>query len=304
MRAAGDPPVRGFDFSTENRETSADEVGVRNLWVNVEGRHHTGTGARPVDIEPEQQSARGETAMNKRCNTRGSSSALGYFKDFVASGRRFALFPKQVALVPGSNRDQTASGLSRRRSSGQPCFWPLLLGLILVAATPAWPALPSLPAGVPNIYDPGVLEHFRSAEVGNLHDNPDFPVLLLVNTVEEQPQALLLGLDARNGTDAWSLTADPVILIMLFSDPTTIREAYVDAGFVDLGKASGSYAEVGEESLPALPYLLNAVTEPARGTGVSEGLQGARPDVVGRSALIKSANGQMRTEALQEEMPK
>jgi hypothetical protein len=184
--------------------------------------------------------------MNDHCKPKGLSGLLGFFKDVVT-------------LVRGLT------------------FLPLLLGLVLVAATPAWPAPASLPAGVPNIYDPGVLEQFQPAGVGNLRDNPDFPVLLLVNTMGEQPQALLLGLDARNGTEAWSLTADPVILIVLFSDQTTIQEVYVDAGFVDLGRASGNYAAVGEESLPALPDLLEAVTAPAGGTGVPDSFQEASP---------------------------
>ena len=215
--------------------------------------------------------------MKNRRKPRGFSSLLGFFKGVVTLVRGFTLLPKQVALVPDPGRRQAAPGMTRRTRPGQTSTWPLLLGLVLVAATPAWPAPPSLPAGVPNIYDPGVLAHFQPAEVGNLRDNPDFPVLLLVNTIGEQPQALLLGLDARNGTEAWSLTADPVILIMLFSDQTTIQGVYVDAGFVDLGRASGNYAAVGEESLPALPDLLEAVTAPVRGAGMPDGLQGASP---------------------------
>jgi len=138
----------------------------------------------------------------------------------------------------------------------------LLLGVVLVTAMPAWAARPTLPAGVPNIYDPEVQAHFQPVEVGNLRDNPDFPVLLLVNTLGEHPQALLLGLDARNGTDSWSLTTDPIILIVIFSDEGTIEGSYVDTGFVDAGNASGDYAAVDAESFPALPDLLKAVATP------------------------------------------
>jgi len=133
---------------------------------------------------------------------------------------------------------------------------------------PAWAAQPTLPAGVPNIYDPEVQAHFQPVEVGNLRENPDFPVVLLVNTTGEQPQALLLGLDARNGTDTWSLTTDPIILIMVFSDETTIQGSYVDTGFVDAAKTSGDYAAVDAESLPALPDLLKEVAAPVAGTDV------------------------------------
>ncbi len=83
-----------------------------------------------------------------------------------------------------------------------------------------------------------------------------------MNTTGEQPQALLLGLDARNGKATWSLTTDPIILIVVFSDETTIQAVYVDAGFAELGKASGNYAVVDEVNSPALPDLLRAVTAP------------------------------------------
>ena len=213
-----------------------------------------------------------EGAMKDRGRLLGFSIILGVFQDVVTLMRGFTLLPQQIALVPGPGRRQAAIGVTRRTPPGRTSIWPLLLGFVLVVATPAWSAPPSLPAGVPNIYDPGVLEHFQLAEMGNLRDNPDFPVLLLVNTTGGTPQALLLGLDARNGTDAWSLTADPIILILLFSDQATIQGAYVDAGFVDLGRASGNYAAVGKESLPALPDMLGAVAAPVTGSGKSEGL--------------------------------
>ncbi len=98
--------------------------------------------------------------------------------------------------------------------------------------------------------------------VANLRGNRDFPVLLLVNATGKQPQALLLGLDARNGKETWSLATDPIILLVVFSDDTTIQAVYVDTGFADLGKASGNYAAVDEVNSPALPDLLRAVTAP------------------------------------------
>jgi hypothetical protein len=210
--------------------------------------------------------------MKDQRKPRDSSNLLRVFQDIVTLVRSFTLLPQQIALVPAPGRRHTVPDITRRTPPAQTTIWPLLLVFVLVMTTPAWSAPPSLPAGVPNIYDPGVLEHFQLAEMGNLRDNPDFPVLLLVNTTGGTPQALLLGLDARNGTDAWSLTADPIILILLFSDQATIQGAYVDAGFVDLGRASGNYAAVGEESLPALPDMLGAVTAPVTGSGKSERL--------------------------------
>jgi hypothetical protein len=135
------------------------------------------------------------------------------------------------------------------------------LGIVLLlAAIPAWAGQAALPAGVPNIFDPEVRAHFQRGGVANLGRNADFPVVLLVNTTGEQPPALLLGLDARNGKDTWSLASDPIILIVVFSDETTIQGLYVDLGFAAQGMASGTYAAVDEVNSPALPELLKAVT--------------------------------------------
>jgi hypothetical protein len=161
--------------------------------------------------------------MKDRRKPRGFSIILGFFQDVVTLIRGFTLLPQSIALVPGSGRRQSAPGTTRRTPPARTSIWPLLLGFVLVAAMPAWAAQPTLPAGVPNIYDPEVQAHFQPVEVGNLRENPDFPVVLLVNTTGEQPQALLLGLDARNGTDTWSLTTDPIIPIVVFSDETTTR---------------------------------------------------------------------------------
>lgn len=144
----------------------------------------------------------------------------------------------------------------------------LLVGFALLAAGPAWAGQPPLPASVPNIYDPEVRGHFQIVGVANLRDNPDFPVVLLANTDEETPTALLLGLDARNGQETWSLTSDPVILIVVFSDETTIRELFVDTGFADRGKASGSFGAVDAMNRPALPDLLKAITATAMQTNI------------------------------------
>ncbi|HSB77690.1 MAG TPA: hypothetical protein VLM91_02790 [Candidatus Methylomirabilis sp.] len=206
--------------------------------------------------------------MNDRNKPRTFSILLTFFRAVVRLVRGLSLSPEQIALVPGPGRCQAAPRERQWTPPGQIVILPLLLSCILVAATPAGSRAAALPAGVPNIYDPDVLAHFQPAAVGNLRDNPDFPVLLLLNTIGEQPPALLLGLDARNGTDVWSLTTDPIILIMLLSDRTTIQGVYVDAGFVELGKASGNYAAVGGESLPALLDLLPAVSLPVKDAGM------------------------------------
>jgi hypothetical protein len=192
------------------------------------------------------------------------SAVVGFLRDITALIRVFIL-PRRLVPVPIPGRCRSASSTTRRTPPRRLTAWlPLLAGFVLLAAVPVWAGEAPLPAGVPNIYDPEVQAHFQPLEAGNLRDNPDFPVVLFANTSGEQPQALLLGLDARNGKDTWSLTTDPIILIVVFADETTIQGVYVDTGFADLGKASGQYAAVGEESLPALPDLLEAV--PAGGT--------------------------------------
>jgi hypothetical protein len=140
---------------------------------------------------------------------------------------------------------------------------PLLVGLVLFAVVPAEAAPTTLPADVPNIYDSEVQAHFQPVGVTNLRDNPEFPVILLVNTTGQKPEALLLGLDARNGKDTWSLTADPIILIVTLSDVKTVQGLYVDTGFADQGTASGSYAAVDTANSAVLPDLLKAIPEAA-----------------------------------------
>ena len=136
----------------------------------------------------------------------------------------------------------------------------LVLALVLLSAAPAGAAQSALPAGVPDIFDPEVRTKFQPTGVISLYGNPDFPVLLLLNTVEEQPQAMMLGLDARNGKDSWSLVSDPIVLIILFADPVTILGAYVDAGFSREGRASGDFITLENPNSLTLPDLLKAVT--------------------------------------------
>ena len=144
----------------------------------------------------------------------------------------------------------------------------LLMGVVLLAAVPAWAGARALPAGVPDFYDTAVLAHFQPVAVASLRGNPDFPALLLVNTTGEQPSALLLGFDARNGKDTWSLTEDPLVLIVVVAGQATIQGVYVDSGFAGRGQASGDYTVVDERSLPALLERLKPVSAAAKQTNI------------------------------------
>lgn len=198
--------------------------------------------------------------MKDRRIPQSFSIVMGIFLDVLALVMVLAL-PRRLASVPVPVRRPSASGTTRWTPPSRLTDWsPLLVGFVLLAAIPASAGQATLPAGVPNIYDPEVRAHFEPVEVWNLRDNPDFPVVLLANTTGEQPQALVLGLDARNGKDTWSLTTDPIILIVVFSDEMRIQGVYVDTGFAELGKASGNYAAVGEKNSPALPDMFKAVT--------------------------------------------
>ncbi|OGD43093.1 hypothetical protein A2127_00355 [Candidatus Jorgensenbacteria bacterium GWC1_48_12] len=103
-----------------------------------------------------------------------------------------------------------------------------------------------LPAEIPNIFDPEVRAQYQPVDVANLRGNPDFPVLILQNIVGGQPQTMLVGLDARNGKEGWSLASDPIILIILFANPETILGTYVDAGFADSGKPSRVFRKLDD----------------------------------------------------------
>ncbi|HSB82769.1 MAG TPA: hypothetical protein VLM91_28675 [Candidatus Methylomirabilis sp.] len=140
--------------------------------------------------------------------------------------------------------------------------------LLTLSSVSAWAGQPTLPSGVPNIFDPDVRGHFEVLGVTNLRGNPDFPMVMLVNTDEDKSEALLLGLDARNGEETWSLESDPIILIIKFSDPTTIQGLYVDTGFADQGKASGKFATVDNQNSLALPDLLKAVIDTSERTAI------------------------------------
>jgi len=173
--------------------------------------------------------------------------------------------PRSLTSVPVPVRRR--SGPTRWLASSRRTGWLLLLvGFVLMAAVPAGAG--ALPAGVPNLLDPAVRAHFQGVPVANLQDNPDFPVVALVNTTGEEPRVLLLGLDARNGTDTFSLTTDPIILIMVLAGPTTLQSVYTDIGFVDRGKASGTYAAVDPADGAALPELLKAVPATGRRSNI------------------------------------
>lgn len=125
-----------------------------------------------------------------------------------------------------------------------------------------WETDPS--RGVPNLFDPEVRAQYQPTVVGNLLSNPDFPMVMLVNTTGTHPGAVLVALDARNGSDTWSLSTDPIILIALFADPLTITDLYLDSGLLTQGTPSGRFQSVPNPR-EMLPDLLHALSEiPAR----------------------------------------
>ncbi len=64
------------------------------------------------------------------------------------------------------------------------------------------------------------------------------------------------------------MSTDPIILIVVFADATTVQGVYVDIGFADRGKASGTYAAVDPADGPALPELLKAVPATGRRSNI------------------------------------
>jgi hypothetical protein len=197
---------------------------------------------------------------NQRMSQR-VSNIVEYLRAVIA---RISLLTPPRGLTPVPVLVRRRSSPTRWVASSRRTVWPpLLMGFVLLAAVPAWAGASALPAGVPNIFDPAVQAHFQPVAVTTLQENPDLPAVLLVNTTGDEPRVLFLGFDARNGKDTWSLTTDPIILIVVFADATTVQGVYVDIGFADRGKASGTYATVDAANASALPELLKAV--PATG---------------------------------------
>jgi hypothetical protein len=189
----------------------------------------------------------------------GCSTCERLFPDIIGLVKRL-IFPVRLPPVRVQARRGWESGRTRwMRLRGLDRWLSLAVVFVLLAATAAWADQPALPAGVPNIYDPAVRADFRPVGVVNLGGNSDFPVVLLVSTAGKEPQGLLFGLDARNGKATWSLTSDPIILIVVVPDNTARQRVYVDTGFADLGSASGAYTAVDGLNSPVLPELLRAV---------------------------------------------
>ena len=134
-----------------------------------------------------------------------------------------------------------------------------LLALVVLTPFPTWAGQPALPADVPNIFEPAVRAQFQFAGAFSLKGNSDFPMLLVVNTAEGQPKAMALGLDARNGEETWSLASDPIILIVLFSDPWTVQSVHVDTGFFEHNKPSGTYQTVADPTSSRLRDLFRRI---------------------------------------------
>lgn len=194
-------------------------------------------------------------------------SAVDEFFRNVTALIKVLILPGRLTPVPVPVRRRPASGTIRRTPATRPTGWlPLLVGFVCLTAVPAWAGSPALPVGVPDIYNPEVRAQFQPVGVSKLLGNPDFPLLYVVNRDGDMPQAMLIGLDARNGKATWSLTSDPIVLIVILSDDTTIQGVYVDTGFANRGEASGAYATVDERNATALPDLLKAVVEAVRQT--------------------------------------
>jgi len=106
--------------------------------------------------------------------------------------------------------------------------------------------------GVPDLPDPASLSAFVPVGVGRVADDPDFPFLLLANQAEGLPQFILVILDRQNGKETWSGRKDAPVFLVLFADPSTIQQPFLDDGFAEIGKASGRFVAMGPESLEEL----------------------------------------------------
>jgi hypothetical protein len=140
----------------------------------------------------------------------------------------------------------------------------LLVLIALLFGTSAWAQQPlALPADVPNLLDPQVRAQYTPTVVGNLLANPDFPLVLLVHISGTPPAGVLVALDARNGSAAWSLGTDPIVSIALLGEAATITEGYIDRGLLEQGTPSGRFQSVPDpgETLPALVHALAGIAD-------------------------------------------
>jgi hypothetical protein len=136
------------------------------------------------------------------------------------------------------------------------------LALLVLGAVPsAWAATASLPQDVPNVLDPKVQVDYQPYQVGNLEGNPDFPVILFMGRGQEKPAAVVVAIDARNGRETWSITSDPIILVAVFSSPKQLTGLYLDRGFAEGGRASGTLSPSSEQDGGLLPDLLRSVAQ-------------------------------------------
>jgi len=117
------------------------------------------------------------------------------------------------------------------------------------------------PDGVPDLLAPGTASAWEAMHVGDVEGNPDLPVLLFVHRQGEEPRALLVGLDARNGRETYTLGSDPVIFVAVLADPdpTTVTVVYYDTGFAAAERPSGQFQEVGQPALDDLPPFVRAI---------------------------------------------
>ncbi len=147
--------------------------------------------------------------MKTRRTWQGFSTKVGHLRNVSAI---IGVLTFSRRLAPVAVRPRSGFGMTRRTPCKGLAAWLLLpVWFAFLTAVPAWAGPPIPPAGAPDIFDPEVREHFQEVGMGNFRGNPDFPVISLLNTAGEQPQALLSGVDARKGEDTWSLTTDPII---------------------------------------------------------------------------------------------
>lgn len=110
----------------------------------------------------------------------------------------------------------------------------IALALPAVVQAEGW-----LPDGVPELLNPRIRASWHAYVLGNLEGDPDFPIIVYLNVPDGAPAAVMMAIDARNGTSTWSLASDPVILIAVFAGPQTLTRLYYDQGFADDGRPSG-----------------------------------------------------------------
>ena len=155
------------------------------------------------------------------------------------------------------NTDELESGHPARWVGGHIAHLILLLTILLIVPRGGY-AEGRLPEGMANLPAAQAVPEWKGVLVGNIRDDGDLPVLLMVDPQGQAP-AILIGLDARNGTEEYSLLTDPALFVAVLTDVGSIATLYYDVGYAVRGTPSGEFREIAHPAPDDLPPFVRSI---------------------------------------------